>query len=243
MGFSLTEFWQKLRGADVDALIRENEKLRKMVQTLSARVEELEAGSHQSGAPQTPKKEEPVGKVAPDLRAPSIQNGDVQTGAFQGSVEETMQLPKDVLAVPIVLVVEDNIINQRVARLQLEELGYRVHIVGNGNDAIEAAARLPYDVILMDCAMPVVDGYEATVRIRKQESLIGRRTPIIALTAHSLPGDREKCLACGMDDYLSKPASKDDLAKVVGRWVQKRGRVQMPTRRMTNPFDTNSPAP
>jgi CheY-like chemotaxis protein len=153
--------------------------------------------------------------------------------------------PSGPRAVPIVLVVEDNAINQRIARMQLEELGYRVHVVNNGSEAVEAAARLRYDVILMDCSMPVVDGYEATARIRKHEAAIGRRTPIIALTAQSMPGDRERCLACGMDDYLSKPASKEDLGKTVSHWVKKscRSTGTGAAGGMPNRADFNTPAP
>jgi CheY-like chemotaxis protein len=145
----------------------------------------------------------------------------LQVAAVEGPRgDETLQLPSNEPANPLVLVVEDNAVNQRVARLQLEELGYRVHIVGNGREALEATTRLRYDVILMDCAMPEMDGYEATSRIRKQEALIGRHTPIIALTAHSMPGDRERCLECGMDDYLSKPISKDELGQAMKRWLK-----------------------
>jgi signal transduction histidine kinase/DNA-binding response OmpR family regulator len=121
----------------------------------------------------------------------------------------------------LVLVVEDNLINQRVARLQLEEFGYHVDVVNNGAEAIEAIEHLEYDIVLMDCAMPVMDGYEATRRIRKMDALAGKRTKIIALTAHSLIGDREKCLACGMDDYLSKPVSAAQLKETLERWSKK----------------------
>ncbi|HEY9789503.1 MAG TPA: response regulator, partial [Candidatus Obscuribacterales bacterium] len=145
----------------------------------------------------------------------------VQIAAVEGRRgDETLQLPPNEPANPLILVVEDNAVNQRVARLQLEELGYRVHIVGNGREALEATTRLRYDLILMDCAMPEMDGYEATSRIRKQEALIGRHTPIIALTAHSMPGDRERCLECGMDDYLSKPIAKDELGQAIKRWLK-----------------------
>lgn len=123
---------------------------------------------------------------------------------------------------PIVLVVEDNSINQRIARLQLQELGCRVHVVNNGREAMYATMRTCYDIVLMDCAMPLMDGYEATRKIRKQDALSGRHTIIVALTAHAMQGDREKCLSSGMDDYLSKPVSADQLREVLQRWVPNR---------------------
>lgn len=123
----------------------------------------------------------------------------------------------------LILVVEDNIINQRVARFQLEEFGYHVDVVNNGSEALESLERLEYDIVLMDCAMPVMDGYEATRRIRKMDALSGRHTKIVALTAHSLPGDREKCLSCGMDDYLSKPVSASHLRQTLERWLKGNG--------------------
>ncbi len=119
-----------------------------------------------------------------------------------------------------VLLAEDNLINQRLAGRMLERLGCRVHVVGNGRDAVDAFGRQAFDVIFMDCQMPEMDGYEATGRIRDLEGETARRVPIIALTANAMKGDRERCIESGMTDYISKPIRREDLAEMLVRWVR-----------------------
>jgi PAS domain S-box-containing protein len=117
-----------------------------------------------------------------------------------------------------VLLAEDNFLNRKLTTSQLEKLGYHVESAANGKEAVEAVSNDRYNVILMDCQMPVVDGYEATMAIRKLELNGARRHRIIAMTANALEGDREKCLAAGMDDYLSKPTKAEDLEAALARY-------------------------
>jgi CheY-like chemotaxis protein len=118
-----------------------------------------------------------------------------------------------------VLLAEDNAVNQELARAMLGKLGLEVEIADNGAAAVALAEKQGYDVVLMDCQMPVMDGFAATAALRAREKNPGRRLPIIALTANAMEGDRQQCIAAGMDDYLAKPYSLEQLEAMLRRWL------------------------
>ena len=122
---------------------------------------------------------------------------------------------------PRVLVAEDNRTNQIIAVHHLEQLGCRVDVAPNGREALDACGRVAYDLVLMDCQMPEMDGFAATTAIRAHEASTGEHLPIVAMTANAMQGDRERCLAVGMDDYLSKPMKSADLGAMLQQWVRR----------------------
>ena len=125
-------------------------------------------------------------------------------------------------AAPLVLVVEDSAVNRVVAGHVLERSGFRAHLVEDAREALRALQAQRYDAVLMDCQMPGMDGYEATAELRRRESATSRHTPVIAMTAHAMTGDRERCLSAGMDDYITKPVRSQTLVEVLRRWVPAR---------------------
>jgi len=121
---------------------------------------------------------------------------------------------------PRVLVVEDHIINQEVARRMLNRLGLHADIAADGAEAVRALEKVSYDLVFMDVQMPVMDGMAAARQIRNPESaVLNHDVPIIAMTAHAMQGDREKCLQAGMNDYISKPISRRHLAELLQKWL------------------------
>lgn len=120
-----------------------------------------------------------------------------------------------------VLIVEDNVINQQVAHAMLQELGYTAEVVSDGKQALRAMETANFDLVLMDCHMPVLNGYDTTREIRSGEEASGedRHVPIVAATADLMESNRERCLSCGMDDYLTKPFTEQQLRLIMGRWL------------------------
>jgi CheY-like chemotaxis protein len=118
-----------------------------------------------------------------------------------------------------ILLAEDNLVNQRLARRILEKAGHTVAIAANGREAVEMTGQRSFDVVLMDVQMPEMDGFEATAEIRRREAGRDKHLPIVAMTAHAISGDRDRCLAAGMDDYISKPISARDLLNLLAKYA------------------------
>jgi two-component system sensor histidine kinase/response regulator len=140
---------------------------------------------------------------------------DKSSNVARGAGPPTIELADATIRV---LVAEDNPVNQRVAVRMLERLGLRADVAADGHEALGRLGTTSYALILMDCQMPELDGYEVTARIRAREEP-GHRTPIIAMTAAAMQGDRERCLAAGMDDYISKPVRLNELRTTLERWL------------------------
>jgi CheY-like chemotaxis protein len=141
---------------------------------------------------------------------------------LRNSLEAT-SLPS-VTVPPRILMAEDNTINQRVGKLILQRAGFPIDLAADGVETLEAHKKEPYDLILMDCQMPIMDGFEASREIR---GLSLPQPAIIAVTANALLGERERCLNAGMDDYLSKPFQAEQLVAVVVKWVTIRQSVKI----------------
>jgi CheY-like chemotaxis protein len=141
--------------------------------------------------------------------------GQAPSGDRAGTSAEAA-LTSPIIVPPRILMAEDNMINQRVGKLILERAGFAIDLAADGMETLEAHKKQPYDLILMDCQMPVMDGFEASREIRR---LSLPQPAIVAVTANALVGERERCLNAGMDDYLSKPFQAEQLVAVVTKWI------------------------
>jgi len=152
----------------------------------------------------------------------AVMGKKLQVSLSPSETEEAVvfpMLPKDKsLRTIAILLAEDNKANQKLAMLLLRKLDYQVDLAENGLEALAAVQQNHYDLILMDCQMPEMDGFGATIAIRQAEITTGKHIPIIAMTANAMQGDREKCLSIGMDDYISKPINPKQLKKIIERW-------------------------
>ncbi len=149
-----------------------------------------------------------------------VVSGALTAGPAFGTAQAEFEAPANKVALNgRILLAEDNPINQEVAKAMLAKLGLVVDIANNGEEALALIEQQIYDVVLMDCQMPVMDGYQATAAVRAREVNSAERLPIVALTANAMEGDRELCLAAGMDDYLTKPYSRLQLLQVLGRLI------------------------
>ncbi len=159
----------------------------------------------------------PPGTVPPGTVPPATAPPGTETPAAiitRHTVAEVVNRGKRIL------LAEDNIINQKVAQHILGKLGYKADVVADGHEAVRALEMIDYDIVLMDCMMPVMDGFAATAVIRDPGSqVLNHKVPIIAMTANAMQGDREHCLETGMNDYLAKPVKKDELAVILEKWM------------------------
>jgi signal transduction histidine kinase/CheY-like chemotaxis protein len=145
-----------------------------------------------------------------------------QSGAIPFITRYSLHDARDPSEVLNVLVAEDNVVNRRLATVLLEKRGHRVTVACNGREAFEALESAAYDLVFMDVQMPEMDGLEATAAVRKKENSTGKHQPIIALTAHAMKGDQERCLASGMDGYLTKPIRPQELDVILQRYLKLR---------------------
>jgi CheY-like chemotaxis protein len=148
-----------------------------------------------------------------------------QQGAIPLITRYSLYDARDPQSVLSVLLVEDNPVNQRLATRMLEKRGHRVVLARNGREALEALEKASFDLIFMDVQMPEMDGFQATAAIREKETTTGEHMPVIALTAHAMKGDREKCLAGGMDGYLTKPIRPRELDDVLESYLARRAEL------------------
>ena len=212
-------------GATLAAAIKADPQLRDMVLIMLTSVGQWSEVRHMEGANidaclVKPVRQSQLLNTMATAWAKKRQGGfATRTDAMQEIAALKSKLAGRFAGSPVrVLVAEDNVVNQKVAMRMLERMGLRPDVAANGREAVEMCAMLPYDIVFMDCQMPEMDGYTATMEIRKLLRPDGR-TAVIAMTAEAMEGAREQCLAAGMDDYISKPVRLDEMIEAVKKWV------------------------
>ena len=159
-------------------------------------------------------EKQPAGSGSVDEKFAKIGGGAIERSAAEPIISEN-----DKRKIRI-LVAEDNPVNQKVAQAMLRKMGLRANVVANGQEAVNALQMIPYDLVLMDCQMPEMDGFEATRSIRQEGSrALNPQIPIIAMTASNMRGDRDKCIQAGMSDFIAKPVQKRELSEIIDRWL------------------------
>jgi len=177
------------------------------------------------------------------VRRAELRSAIVNAIADRGRASQTAQdlrklasrtaTPASASSGALILLAEDNLVNQRVARAMLEKAGHSIVLAQTGQTALTEWEKQQFDLILMDVQMPDMDGFEVTGLIRKREKESGARTPIIAMTAHAMSGDRERCLAAGMDDYISKPIHSQQLLELVAKYLKTVSHAGVPAENLT----------
>jgi PAS domain S-box-containing protein len=223
LGLSISKQLVELLGGEigVDSELNAGSRFWFTAKFAKAAPGEVPVESKPAAAPERPALEAPI---VPDISAPAIPDPAIPGPSIP--VAPAMVRPAP-LAKPQtglencrVLLAEDNEINQRITLRLLQKLGLAADAVVNGKDAVAALEKRSYDLVLMDCQMPIMDGFEATAIVRSREGP-DRHTLICALTANAMEGDRERCMSAGMDDYISKPVGLDKLQKAVNRWIHR----------------------
>ena len=179
----------------------------------------------------------PIGatKLRTALEHVLIETEEPVSAVVQEGPEQATTIDADVL------LVEDNIVNQKVATLLLKRLGCEVSVANNGAEALDAVQEHEFDIVFMDCQMPVMSGFEATQAIRVLDDPGKRSVPIVAMTANAMAGDRERCLVVGMNDYLPKPVQREALCKMLERWTRSQTTEKEPSPTAT-PMTSEEPS-
>jgi CheY-like chemotaxis protein len=190
----------------------------------------LLSGPEEQGSAKRGSEGGSVSYLSEPVEQPNLYNAIVNAAL---GLPQTVTAAEDTQAVDapaarLVLLAEDNEPTQTMVLLQLQRLGYSAHSVSSGRQAVQAVSLAPsaYGLVLMDCQMPEMDGFAATMAIRELESRTGHHIPIVAMTAYATQHDREKCLAAGMDDYVSKPVTRDNLRQILDRWLKPQPEMQ-----------------